>query len=148
MDRYKSFGPLRERCRPEINSSREVATRERCGKIFHPCSVPPQKAGGENVVFKMNNSPVTPLPSLPPLYTRILEKKLQLRIESSPRSSSQKKKKWTLIERKEKKHMSKLWIKTLISWSMARSRAYQTRLPRTISGESSISCPVQRHGPA
>lgn len=73
MDRYKSFGPLRERCRPEINSSREVATRERCGKIFHPCSVPPQKAGGENVVFKMNNSPVTPLPSLPPLYTRILD---------------------------------------------------------------------------
>lgn len=43
MDRYKSFGPLRERCRPEINSSREVATRERCGKIFHP-SLPKRRA--------------------------------------------------------------------------------------------------------
>lgn len=78
----------------------------------------------------MNNSPVTPLP----LYTRILDtEREEIATTDSPglnrhrgrlRFSQKKKKKNGHLSKEKKKNISQVWIKTLISWSMARSRAY------------------------
>lgn len=133
IQRLKVFGPSRQRrsgdqrliLREKLQRKHRIYPRARSGNLEKffirvPLRVPPQKAEDENVVFEMNNSPVTPLPFPPSLRIRIRASWTRRNCESNcglglNRHRGLRDRLAKGKRKKKKAQSSQVWIETLIS---------------------------------